>query len=121
MAVSVIKVTNAQERKIVAKEGDDFSLVMSVKNADGSDFDFTDYSAKMQVKKRKVESYPNIFEFSIGNGIVLTEGQINLTKTAEEMSNKSGLYFYDLKIISPEGIVTTWLFGEFELQATVTV
>lgn len=118
---NVIKVTSAQERKIIAREGDNFNLVIAVKNPDNSNFNFTGYSAKMQIKARKVETDDAILTFSVGNGIVLSSGQINLSKSASEMQAKSGSYFYDLKITAPGGVVTTWLFGVFELQPTITV
>lgn len=118
---NVIKVTSAQERKIIAREGDDFHLVIAVKNPNNTNFDFTGYTAKMQVKRRKVETDEAVLSFTVGSGIVLSSGQINLSKSASAMQGKSGSYFYDLKITDPSGIVTTWLFGVFELQPTITV
>jgi hypothetical protein len=117
---NVIKVTSAQERKIIAREGDNFNLVIAVKNPDNTNFDFDGYSAKMQIKPRRVETDDPILTFSIGDGIVLTDGQINLSKSAASMQGKSGSYFYDLKITDSNQVVTTWLFGVFELQPTIT-
>jgi hypothetical protein len=118
---TVIKVTAAQERKIIAREGDDFSLVMAVKNPDTTDFDFTDYTAKMQVKSREVETDTAVLSFETGTDIALTSGQIAISKPASEMLGKSGKYFYDLKITDPQGGVSTWLYGSFELLPTITV
>ncbi len=111
----------AQEYDIVCQEGDNFVLDMDVKNPNDSNFDFTGYTSKLQVRKRRVETDPTILTFQTsGGGITLTSGHIKIEKTAAQMVGLSGDYFYDLKVTDSAGLVTTWLYGKFKIFPTVT-
>jgi hypothetical protein len=115
--MQVINATPAKLYAIVAIEGDNFLLNMAVKDANGDDFDFTGYNAKMQVKARSVETDAAVIDMDIA----LSSGNMQITKAAADMQGKSGKLFYDLKVIDGDGAVTTWLYGPFELKATVTI
>ena len=110
----------ASNYDVVAYEGDDFDFSLVVKNEDGTDFDFTDYTAKMHVRKRRVESDPLILAFTTDSEITLSSGSILIKKSSEDMGNVSGDYFYDLKMVDADGLTTTWLFGKFIIHPTVT-
>lgn len=111
----------AQNYDIVCHEGDDFILDMDAKNPDDSNFVFTGYTAKLQVRARRVESDPVILSFATGGqGITLTAGHVKVEKSAASMAGLSGDYFYDFKVIDSAGVVTTWLYGKFKIYPTVT-
>lgn len=112
----------AQEYDIVCQEADDFILDMDVKNPDNTNYPFSGYTARMHVRRRRVESDPLVLAFATGGeGITLTSGHIKIEKAAADMEGLSGDYFYDLKLIDGDGVVTTWLFGKFKIFPTVTV
>ena len=116
-----ISIKVATEYDIVCHEGDDFVLTMDVKNPDETDFNFSGYTAKMQVRKRRVESDPAILTFETGGaGITLTTGQMSIEKAAANMAGISGDYFYDLKITDSGSRIATWLYGKFKIFPTVT-
>lgn len=88
-------------------------------------FDLTGYAAKMQVR-RTIDSSNVLLELSTFNGAltinpsnaVTNEIYINVSASVTASISTSGVY--DLEIISPSGVVTRILQGEFFLSPEVT-
>ena len=88
-------------------------------------FDLTGYAAKMQVR-RTIDSSSVLLELSTSNGALTinpsgaltNEIYINVSASVTASVSTSGVY--DLEIISPSGIVTRILQGEFFLSPEVT-
>ncbi len=117
----IIDLRVAQEYDIVCQEADDFLFEMDVQNDDETPFSFAGYTAKLQVRKRRVETDPLILEFTTGEGITLSSGNIKIEKDAADMVDISGDYVYDFKLINSGGFVETWLFGKFKIFPTTTI
>lgn len=110
----------AQELNFRVKRGDTFKAPIQVFN-NGSDYDFTDYHALMQIKDNKSNDYPLITLTDDNNGgITLTNGSITITITSDYMDLEPADYYYDLQITYPTGEVKTWLQGNFSVTQDVS-
>jgi hypothetical protein len=85
--------------------------------------DLTDYTAKMQVRK-KVGS-PLLVELSTANGRIAIEaltGTISLSITAADTNLFTpGLYQYDLELTNSAGFVIRFIAGSFEVMGQITL
>lgn len=104
---------------LVIKAGDSFSRLISVKNNDQTDYDFTSHSARMQVRK---SSYDDDIELELtsASGIELVPGKIILSGTTTQTQLKPRTYCYDIEITLPSGLVQTWVGGSFTVNGDCT-
>jgi len=105
---------------IVTVEGDTW-VFNSVVDTDGFPWDFTGYTAKMQVRESTV-STGTLLNLSTSNYITLNSlGQISITVPSTVMANvKDGRFVYDLEVTSAGGVKTTLLQGSFIVSPQVT-
>lgn len=110
--------TNLKRLDITTVRGDSFIQgIRVVKN--NLPFDFTNCTAKMQLKVSD-ETAP-VLEFSTANAtIVLQSGRIDFNVPASTMNITPLKYYYDLQINFPNGVVKTWLNGFFIIKPDVT-
>lgn len=104
---------------LYADKGSTFSVVVNVKNKDGSPFDCSGYSARSQVRK----NYKSDYGVSLTcNFLDQSEGEISLSLDSTETRNmKAGRYYYDVELFtSVDGVVTRILEGQFEVNERVT-
>lgn len=99
MSITNVEISPFDYVNFSCKKGDVFERTIEVKNEDDSLFDFTDYTAKMQIRKGEGGAVIETFD-SEDNSIVLTEGEVTLAKNA--ISGASGNYYYDLQITKDE-------------------
>ena len=109
----------AESLDIYCRKDDTFNLVLTVQNADTSNFDFTSYSATLNVKKHP-SSDTNILSFSSGAGLTLATGSITLAKTAAQMDLEAGVYYYELNVTDASSNVNAWLTGDFIINSDKT-
>ena len=95
------------ELNISGKVETDFELYVKVEDESGQDFDFTGYTAKIEIRGSYKSSI--ISEFTVA----LETGLITITKADTDMDFKVGQYVYDLKITYPSSKVFRWLYGQF--------
>lgn len=116
-------VARAATVNIVIEQGTDFSHVVGLTNSDGSVFNLTGYTARMQIRST-VASVAVLFELTVGNGRIIMNGaagQLTLTITSIDttaMTWRSGVY--DLEIVSVAGVVTRIMQGNATLSLEVT-
>ena len=80
---------------ITCRKGDGFDMEFEYLNDDDTNFDFTGYTAKLQVRKK--EGTDVIEEFTTEDGtIILEPGLITLSK--ETIEGVAGKYLFDLQI-----------------------
>lgn len=84
---------------IVVEQGTDYEEVFTVNNPDGSPLDLTGHSGVAKIRK-----FPNSTSSTSFNvGIVSTAGQVVVSLANTVTANlKSGRYYYDVIIISPQ-------------------
>lgn len=103
-------------------EGDTLEMSFNWKDSDGSYFDLTQYTARMQIKKKDTD--PNaLVTLTNGDGITLGDGYANLyvllTKEQTAALGK-GKYVYDIELTDDSGKVNTLVAGIIVLLQSVT-
>jgi hypothetical protein len=105
---------------IVAKKGTTFRLPMTVRT-DGTPWNLTGYSARMQVRRSANDSVKLLDLVSPTNITLNSSGQIVVNATATAMTAvPAGRYVYDLEVESAGGEVTSLLEGRFVVKPEVT-
>jgi hypothetical protein len=100
--------------------GDSFIKTFIVNNSDGTPYDFTDCSARMQIKNMESSIDSKVSLSSNDNGITLSEGQILVMMTPEQTQLQPKSYVYDMEITFPSNQVQTWFGGKFIITGDVT-
>lgn len=105
---------------IVTVEGDTFIFNATI-DTDGTPWDFTGYTAKMQVRESSV-SNGTLLDLSTDNYITLSPlGNISITVPPSVTQNvRDGRWIYDLEVTSGGGQKTTLLQGSFIVSPQVT-
>jgi hypothetical protein len=107
---------------IVAEQGATFNLNFTVQT-DGVAWNFTGYTARMQVRK-STSSAATLLDLSSSTGaITMTSlGVVGVTVSATTMSTvPAGRWVYDIEFTSPSSEVTRLLEGRFIVSAEVTI
>lgn len=105
---------------LIAKQGDTFERNFSVEHPNGTPYNFTGYSLQMQIKSTKQNTI-SALELNSGDEITLSTGQIKILIPSAKMKEIPARgYFYDLQITYPNGVVKTWLSGQFNINQDVT-
>lgn len=114
---------------ITCEQGSTFSRIITVEYPDPTDestmlpFDFTDYTARMQIR-RTIESSVAMIELTTENGgITFTDeenGELTVYMTDTETAALETSGVYDLEVISDSGEVSKLIKGAFTLLPEVT-
>jgi hypothetical protein len=111
----------AGKYNITAEQGSTFVLDFTVAT-DGSPWDLSTYSARMQVRTftSATDTLLNLSEDA--NDISLNaSGRVVVTVSATRMANVvAGKHYYDLELVSAGGEVTRILEGRFVVKAEVS-
>lgn len=99
--------------------GDTFLKTLLVNNSDGTAFDFTGCSARMQIKTI-ASSNELVIELTTDNGITLSSGQILIMMTPEQTQVFPRNYVYDMEISFSDNQIQTWFGGKFTILEDVT-
>lgn len=107
---------------IVAEQGATFNLNFTVQT-DGIVWNFTGYTAAMQVRK-STSSATTLLNLSSSTGAITmnASGEVSITVSATTMSTvPAGRWVYDIEFTSPSNEVTRLLEGRFIVTAEVTL
>jgi len=107
---------------IVADQGATFQRVMTWKDSTGANVNLTNFTARMQVRKRPSDG-DTLVSLTTANGRITlggSAGTITLNCPASEMDFVDGDWAYDLELESATGVVTRLVMGRFLLRAEVT-
>jgi hypothetical protein len=116
---------------ITCQQGSTFGRTITFKYPDPSSspsdptyllWDFTDYTARMQVR-RTVDSSTILISLTTENGRITlggASGTIELNITAADTAALTSSGVYDLEIISDDGVVDRIMQGDFTLSQEVT-
>lgn len=114
---------------IVCEQGTTFIRIINLEYPDIVDpstfypWDFTDYTARMQIRRTLESSTPMIELTTENGGIEFTSpstGQMQIVMTAEQTADLASDGVYDLEIISDSGEVSRLIQGNFTLVPEVT-
>lgn len=105
---------------ITCRKGDDFKLVLSVKNSSGGNLTMTSYAFKMEVRDSDTAATTVVPSTDVTFDKD-TAGTLEVKIADTDMTMDGGLYVYDLQATDPNGSVSTWLHGLFKVNEDVTV
>ena len=123
-------ITKIDDTNIEILKGETSPLSFTCNNNNGQPWDFTDYTAVLQVRKSWNDtSIPPILELSTSNGhISFDTNKILITIPAsmtENIDMKVGIeyidYVYDIDLISPVNTVFKPLRGTFTIYSESTI
>jgi phosphotransferase system HPr-like phosphotransfer protein len=116
MSIVNIEISPFDYLNFKCRRQDAFEKNLEVLNDDGTPFDFTGYTALMQVRKKSGSEV--VIEFDSEDGsITLLEGEILIEKDSIDVT--SGSYVYDLQLTS-DGKRRTIITGNFVVTADLT-
>lgn len=121
--ISAVLAQNQGILDLHALRGDTFEAEISIIDlGQARVFDFSQYaSAKMQVRKTRLDLPILEFYSTVGTEIVLTADKVTVSKDATTMAGKtSGIYLYDLQLTDISGNVYTPLSGKFIIKDDIT-
>lgn len=114
---------------IVCEQGTTFTRVITLEYPDPADpeafiaWDFTDYTARMQIR-RTIDSSTTMIELNTEDGgLEFTNpanGELTVTMTAEQTAALASDGVYDIEIINDAGEVSRLIQGNFTLNREVT-
>lgn len=106
---------------ITCEQGSTFSRTLIVKDADGNLRDFSDYTARMHVR-RTTASTDTVIELTTENGrlSITSSGEIVLNLDASTTASLTDGGVYDLEIEYTDGTVERVVEGIFTLDLEVT-
>lgn len=99
-------------------QADDYAAVVTVRLANGTPADITGYTVQAHIRRACAD-----VDSVIAADIACTvdpPSNINIALTHDQTLPLTGMYTWDLQIVSPGGIVTTILAGRVRVAAEVT-
>lgn len=114
-----INLDAAKRVDITCRKGDTFVLDLAFTDSAGAAFDLTNYSWKLDVKETDTTASDIIPEtvFTYAGDV---DGNLKVTADASDMANvDGGLYVYDLQSTA-SGVVTTWIYGVFQVNEDIS-
>lgn len=112
----------AGQYNLVIDQGAHFERLMTVRNPDGSLFDFTDFTARMHIRT-ELDSEDIMCELTTENGRIIlggAAGTVKLIIEAEVTEEFDDEGVYDLEIIDDYGRVYRLLKGKVKVELEVT-
>lgn len=108
---------------IVADQGATLSRVVTWRDSAKRPNNITGYTARMQVRST-VESATVVLELTTENGRIIlggATGQVTLSVPATTMAAiTADKYVYDIELVSPAGVVSRLMQGNFAVRGEVT-
>jgi hypothetical protein len=98
-------------------QGDDYSLIVTVLNADGTPADLTGYTAQAHIRRAVADSDPVI----VADMVTVVAGNLVTASTPHTVSETmTGKYLWDIQLTSDTGVITTILAGKVTVTLEVT-
>ena len=108
---------------ILAEQGATLRRVLTWRDANKDPIDLTGYSARMQVRKT-LDTDSVLLSLSTANGSITlggSTGTVTIEVSPLKMSQlAAGIFWYDIELVSPTGVVTRLLQGRFNVSREVT-
>tara|TARA_R110000803_G_scaffold12418_1_gene35868 strand:- start:4 stop:363 length:360 start_codon:yes stop_codon:yes gene_type:complete len=109
-----------EDLDITCMKNDTFKLNMDWVDGDNNPIDLTAYTFKAQVRV-STTSTNIVLSFDNNDFAATAGGSLIMSKEADDMNVKAGVYRYDLQTTeTATGDVSTWLGGLFQVQGDVT-
>ena len=112
---------SAGSYNFTCEQGATFSRTLTIKDSNGDARDLSDYTARMQVRRRLTDT-STLIELTTENGRISlnSEGEVSLSIGATATAALSDGGVYDLELIASDGTVERVIEGNFVLSLEVT-
>lgn len=89
---------------------------------DGQPVSWNGYTGRMQIREFQNKNSNLIWGMTNTTGLTLTaQGLVQPTITATNMASlPAGVWYYDIELIAPNGTITRFLMGKFEIKPEVS-
>lgn len=109
---------SAARHDFVVEQGTTWRRVLEYKNADGTVFVLTGWTASMQIRQRHTSAAPLL---ALTPTVVGAAGTVTMLITSAQTSAlPTGRIVYDLELVAPSGEVTRLIEGSMLVDAEVT-
>ena len=107
---------------MICEQGTTFVRVVTYTDSNNTPIDISSYSGRMKVRKSKSSPEEYLSLATGGRGLSLqANGEIEITIPASTSAKiPAGNYKYDLEIVSPAGVVTRVIEGDFKVSGEIT-
>jgi hypothetical protein len=113
----------AVQYNVEIDQGADWFLNVTYEQPAGTPVNITNYTAALQLRSLPTDATAVLSLATGGNGITITgaTGLVAIRATATQTrAIDEGIYYYDLEITSPAGVVTSLVQGQAYVSAEVT-
>lgn len=106
--MSVLDLTLGAKQDLIYKTNNTLAFTLDVTNSDGTNFDFTGYSAKLKIYDYSKRN--TLLEFT--SEVTISGKRISVNLPANSIGLAVGKYFYELQAIAGSNIYS-FLYGDF--------
>jgi len=107
----------AIKSNLIIDQGSDYTVTVSLTDANGNTMILTDYTGRAQMRKSPTASSSKEFTVSVDEDA----GYVTLSMTSEYTANiAAGRYMYDVEIVSSANVVTRVLQGIATVSPEIT-
>lgn len=100
-------------------QGDDWAGLITVNNCDGTPADLTGYTVNAQIRQGPADQQWRIA--ACFTPAIILPNQISISLTHQQTTClRNRLYYWDLQIASPDGVITTIVAGQVNVTPDVT-
>jgi hypothetical protein len=112
---------SAGSYNFTCEQGATFSRTLTIKDSNGDARDLSDYTARMQVRRRLSDT-STLIELTTENGRISlnSDGEVDLSIGATATASLTDGGVYDLELIASDGTVERVIEGNFVLSLEVT-
>ena len=113
----------AVQYNVEIDQGADWFLNVTYEQPAGTPVNITNYTSALQLRSLPTDATAVLSLATGGNGITITgaTGLVAIRATAAQTrAIDEGIYYYDLEITSPAGVVTRLVQGQADVSAEVT-
>lgn len=115
-----VNLDTSRRLDITCRKGDDFRLVLTVKDSQGGSLAVSGYTFKMEVRDSDTAATTVVPSGSVVY-VQGVSGTLEVKIADTDMTMDGGLYVYDLQATDGDGVVSTWIHGLFKVNEDVTV
>lgn len=107
----------AQRSDLHIYQGDDYSAVVTVTDADGAEADITGYTARAQIRRQVADTDTVI---ALDMPATVESPRVLFGASHDDTASLSGSYLWDLELTSPDDVVTTIMRGNVKVTQEIT-
>lgn len=100
--------------------GDDFDLILTLKDSDGGAIDLTNATVCFTVKQKVSNTDSSVISKEVTEHTTPLEGLTKVSLSSGETAVDPGYYFYDVRIKTQAGKISSVQYGKFRIVQSIT-